>query len=224
MTSLNPAEIPLILLGAGGHAKVLLALAQTAGYSVIGVCDPRLAAQKQAEWRGVPVLGGDEALSSVNPASVALINGIGQLVGSRVRALAYETMRGKGFRFPWLVHPAAWVAPSVSLGDGVQVMAGAIVQPDCEIGENSIINTGANIDHDCVVAGNVHIAPGATLCGGVRVGLGAFVGSGAIVIQGLQIGAEAVVGAGVTLTRDLGPRSIRIGAASRIKSQLKHVG
>ena len=100
------------------------------------------------------------------------------MVGGRVRALAYETMRGKGFSFPSLVHPSAWIAPSVSLSDGAQVMAGAIIQPDCEIGENSIINTGANIDHDCVVAGNVHIAPGATLCGGVRVGVGAFVGSG----------------------------------------------
>jgi UDP-perosamine 4-acetyltransferase len=213
--------MPLILLGAGGHAKVMLRLAETAGYKVIGVCDPHLAAQPQVEWRGVPLLGGDDALSSLDPASVELINGVGQLVSCRVRAVIYQTMLLKGFRFPSLVHSSAWVSPCVSLADGVQVMAGAIIQPDCEIGENSIINTSASVDHDCFVAENVHIAPGARLCGGVRVGTGAFIGSGAIVLQGVKVGEGAIVGAGVTLTRDLAPRSTRIGAASRIKSQLQ---
>ena len=209
---------PLILLGAGGHAKVLLALVLAGGYKVVGVCDPQLAAQKQGEWLGVPVLGEDEVLSTIDACSFALINGIGQLVGSRTRAVVFTKMREKGFRFPPLVHPMAWVAPGVSLAEGVQIMAGVIVQPDCVIEENTIINTSASIDHDCIVADNVHVAPGATLCGGVRVGSGAFIGSGAIVVQGLQVGAAAIVGAGVTLTRDLEPRAIRIGAASRTKS------
>ena len=213
-------KLPLILLGAGGHAKVLLALALAAGYKLVGVCDPQLAPKEQGEWRGVPVLGGDEVLSGLDPSSVALINGIGQMVGGQVRALAFARMREMGFRFPPLIHPMAWLAPGISLAEGAQVMAGAIVQPDCEIGENTIINTHASIDHDCIVADNVHVAPGATLCGGVHVGAGAFIGSGAIVIQGVHVGAAAVVGAGVTLARDLEPRAVRIGAASRIKSQL----
>ena len=217
----DSAKMPLILLGAGGHAKVLLALVLAADYKVIGVCDPQLAVQRQVEWRGVPLLGSDEVLSTLDPSSVALINGIGQLVGGgHVRALAFRKMREMGFHFLPLVHPTAWVAPGVSLAEGSQVMAGAIIQPDCEIGENTIINTCASIDHDCIIDDNVHVAPGATLCGGVHVGAKAFIGSGATVVQGVRVGAGAVVGAGVTLTRDLAPQTIRIGAASRIKSQL----
>lgn len=204
-----------VILGAGGHAKVLLALARAAGLAVAGLCDPALAAAGVAEWRGIPVLGGDEALGRFDPGQVWLINGVGKTVGGTARRTLYLAFRGKGFRFPALVHPAAWVAPGVELADGVQVMAGAVIQPDCRIGENSIVNTCASIDHDAQIGAHVHIAPGATLCGEVKVGDNAFVASGATVIQGIAVGDDAVVGAGVTLVRDLAPARVLIGAAPR---------
>lgn len=211
--------LPLILLGAGGHAKVMHALVEAAGYSVIGICDPQLASEGVLRWRGIPVLGGDEVLGCIKPATVGLINGLGQLIGSRIRERIFMQMRQAGFSFPVLVHPTAWVAGDVRLAEGVQVMAGAVIQPDCEIGANSIVNTCASIDHDCRIGSNVHIAPGATLCGGVQVEDGAFIGAGAVLIQGLRVGGAAVVGAGVTLTRELSAEQILLGAASRFKPQ-----
>lgn len=204
-------EHPLILLGAGGHAKVLLALVREAGWTVRGVCDPGLAQAGIATWLGVPVMGGDEALDSVRPDECGLLHGIGQLVGQSLRRTLYERMRERGFRFPAVVHPTAWVAPDVSLAEGVQIMAGAILQPDCLIGENTIINTRAVIDHDCVVGRHVHVAPAATLCGGVCIGDRVFVGSGATLIQGLRVGADAVIGAGTTLRRDLPEGAYHLG-------------
>ncbi|WP_309678419.1 sugar O-acyltransferase, partial [Polaromonas sp.] len=152
----------LVMIGAGGHAKVLHALALALGHNMVGVCDPQLVEQGQAHWRGIPVLGGDDALEQLDPAAVGLVNGIGQLVGSRAREEVYTRLRQAGFHFPALVHPAAWVASSARLAQGVQIMAGAVVQPDCSIGENTIINTHASVDHDCVIGANVHMAPGAT--------------------------------------------------------------
>lgn len=207
--------LPLILLGAGGHAKVLLALAQEAGLVVEGVCDPALAEAGTRAWRGIPVLGGDEALAGIDPREVGLIHGIGQLVGQDTRHRLFERLRGMGFAFPTLIHPTAWVAPTTHLEQGVQIMAGAIVQPDCWIGENTIINTRASIDHDCRIGKAVHIAPGATLCGGVQVGDHTFVGSGATLIQEIQVGPSAVVGAGVTLVRDLAAQARTLGAPVR---------
>ena len=209
----------LVMIGAGGHAKVLHALALAAGHSILGVCDPQLLQQGHAHWRGVPVLGGDDALEQFDPSAVGLINGIGQLVGSHTRQDIFTRLRQAGFNFPALVHPSAWVAPTAKLAQGVQVMAGAVVQPDCCIGENTIINTHASVDHDCIIGANVHMAPGATLCGGVCVHDLAFIGSGSTVIQGLIVGAGAVVGAGVTLTRNLDPDQILLGLAPRLKMQ-----
>lgn len=201
----------LVMVGAGGHAKVLHALALAAGHIIVGVCDPQLAEQGVSHWRGVAVLGDDEAIERLDPAAVGLINGVGQVVGSALRQTVYARLRRAGFCFPALLHPTAWVASCATLGQGVQVMAGAVIQPDCRIGENSIINTRAGVDHDCEIGAHVHIAPAATLCGSVRILDGAFVGAGATVIQGLVVAEGATVGAGVTLLRNLGAQQIARG-------------
>lgn len=210
-------ERPLILLGAGGHARVMTALLRATGHSPIGVCDPTLVASAVSNWEGLDVLGGDEALEHFAPDRVALVLGVGQLAVGSLRKQLYVLWRKQGYAFPALVHPTAWVAPDVQLGDGVQVMAGAVIQPGCVIGENCIINTHASIDHDCRIGSHVHVAPGATLCGTVTVDSGVFVGAGATVIQGVQIGESAVVGAGVTLVHDLKTATTILGAASRYR-------
>lgn len=211
----TPAR-PLVLLGAGGHARVLMALACAADHPVLGVCDPRLAADAVSRWEGLDVLGDDGALARLPPDRVALALGIGQLATGNLRERLYSAWRARGYDFPVLVHPTAWIAPGVVLGDGVQVMAGVIIQPGCVIGENSIVNTRASVDHDCRIGCGVHVAPGATLCGTVTVEDSAFIGAGATVIQGLRIGARAVVGAGVTLVQDLTPMTTILGAANRL--------
>lgn len=202
MTPTRTHKPDLIMLGAGGHAKVLLALAQVAGYRVVGVCDPQLTRAQQEVWRGISVLGDDDALTDF-PEPVGLINGFGQVVGSEARAALYGRMVHVGFHFPPLIHPTAWLAPTVQIADGVQVMASAVVQPDSCVGENTIINTGAQVDHDCQIGAHVHIAPGAILCGGVWLGRGVFIGAGATILPGVRVEKDAVVGAGLTLRHDL---------------------
>jgi sugar O-acyltransferase (sialic acid O-acetyltransferase NeuD family) len=203
MNTAAPYRERLVLIGAGGHARVLLALVRAAGHEVVGVCDPALARDGRTIWEDVPVLGGDDALLTLDREQVAAINGIGQLVGSSLRRRVFERVQALGYRFPALVHPTAWVAKDVRLDDGVQIMAGAVVQPGSRIGASTIVNTRAGIDHDCVIGAHVHIAPGATLCGGVAVGEGGFIGAGATLIQGVRVGDHAVVGAGATLVKAL---------------------
>lgn len=206
---------PCILLGAGGHARVLLALARAAGIPLRGVCDPALASQGIRAWQGTEVLGDDDILHTLPPEEVRLINGIGPVLQSRTRETIFKRLRDRGHDFPVLIHPRAWIADDVILGQGVQIMAGAIVQPGCHIGDNTVINTGSIIDHDCRIAAQVHIAPGAALCGGVTVSEGAFIGSGATVIQQIHVGAGSIVGAGTTLVRDLADNTRAISAVVR---------
>jgi sugar O-acyltransferase (sialic acid O-acetyltransferase NeuD family) len=209
---------PFVLLGAGGHARVTLALARAANYEVLGVCDPVLEEQRVSEWEGLKVLGGDNVLTEFEPEAVSLMLGVGQLPRNNLRERLFDFWSGCGYNFPALVHPAAWVAPDVVLHRGVQIMAGAIIQPGTQIGENSTINTHASVDHDCTLGKNVHIAPGATICGSVRVGDGVFVGAGSTVIQQLDIGARALVSAGTTVTRNLKPEEF---LADKLKGSIK---
>lgn len=195
--------VPLILLGAGGHAKVLLDLAERVGHEVVGVCDPGLARSDAGTWRGVTVLGADDVLAAYPPQVYALINGLGSLPGQRRRRNLFELYREKGYRFPPLVHPGATLGACVHLEDGAQVMAGVVVQADAVVGANTIVNTHVSIDHDCWIGAHCHIAPGSVLCGAVRIADGVHIGTAANITQGVTIGADAVVGAGTTVLRDI---------------------
>lgn len=209
--------LPLIFLGAGGHAKVLLDLVNRCALPVLGVCDPQLAVRGVTEWRGLTVLGDDDAVEAHAPDAVRLVNGVGSLPGQTGRRALYEAFHTRGYRFATLVHPSALIGEGVILGEGAQVMAGTVLQADTRVEENALINTRASIDHDCIIGPHVHVAPGAVLCGGVRVGESAHVGSGATVIQGLIIGEYAVVGAGACAVRDMAAHTTLLGAGSREK-------
>ncbi|MBU6953033.1 acetyltransferase [Hahella sp. HN01] len=193
---------PVLLIGGGGHARVLMDILILSGAEVIGVLDPGFAQGTQL-WRGVEVLGGDERLSDYDPSTVDLVNALGYLPGKMARNQLFAKLSSQGYCFPTLVHPHAVLSDDISLGEGCQIMAGAILQPGCVIGANTIVNTRAVIEHDCVVGPDNHIAPGAVLCGGVQTENGVFVGSHATVLPQVRIGVNALIGAGAVAAKDI---------------------
>lgn len=203
---------PVIVIGSGGHAKVVIAALQRSGAEILGITD-KDRGRALSQVLGVPVLGDDRVLEGYEADTVALVNGVGSTGSSAPRRRVFESLRKMGFRFAVVVHPAAVVAPDTGLGEGAQVMAGAVIQPGCQIGANAIVNTGAGIDHDCAIGDHAHVAPGAVLCGSVVVGNGAHVGAGTTVTQNVTIPPEALVRAGSLVTRS------PAGAGARIRAQ-----
>ncbi len=205
-------SLPVLIIGAGGHARVLIEALAKSGTAMLGCV------AKEAPACGsllIPFLGDDEALYSHAPSSVVLVNGIGSIARPDLRRDIFLRFKQKGYRFGVVAHPAAILPSEVVLGEGAQVMAGVILQPGCRIGDNVIVNTGAVVDHDCRIGAHAHIAPGAVLSGDVTVGEGAHVGTGARVIQGVEIGAGAVVGAGAAVVRDVPPGAKVAGVPAR---------
>ena len=192
----------VIVLAAGGHAKVLLDALGLCGVTVAGLtdADPVLAGKLIG---AAMVLGQDVVLERYPPERTLLVNGLGSTDSMEARQALYKRMRERGYRFISVVHPSAMVARDAVLGEGVQLLAGAIVQTGARIGANTILNTGAQVDHDCVIGNHVHIAPGATLSGEVRVGDATHIGTNATVIQGVRIGSQCLVAAGAVLTSDV---------------------
>lgn len=192
----------LYVLGAGGHAKVVIDSLLASGTAVHGIIDPRLSIG--TALLGVPAIGGDEWIDKLDPAEVTIANGVGATVKSRVNRKLFELWSTRGFRFARVIHPSAIVGTEVELADGCQVMAGAVIQPHARIGAGTVINTGCRIDHDCVIGAHCFVAPSVTLCGGASIGEGSFVGAGAVLLPGVSVGNAALVAAGATVDADVG--------------------
>jgi sugar O-acyltransferase (sialic acid O-acetyltransferase NeuD family) len=193
-------NLPAILIGGGGHAKVLISALLAQKRKILGYVDIN---RSLVSVLGIENLGDDDVAFQYSPSEVRLVNGVGSIGSTRLRCAVFEKFKVKGYIFETVIHPSAFVAAEVDLEEGVQVMGGAIVQPGTQLAKNVIVNTGARIDHDCLIGCHAHIAPGATLCGGVRVGTGSQIGAGATVIQGITIGPRSIVGAGAVVIDDV---------------------
>lgn len=205
---------PVIILGAGGHARVLVDALRLSGARELLLADRDLTLRGDNRW-GVPVVGDDEAVLSRGPDGVRVTVGLGGVGETGPRQAIFERFRQAGFRFVQVIHPRACVAADCLLGEGVQILAGAVVNPGAEIADNAIVNTGAIVEHDCRVGHSAHVAPGAVMCGGAVLGAGAHLGAGATLLQGVRVGERGVVGAGAVVVRDAGAGQVVKGVPAR---------
>jgi sugar O-acyltransferase (sialic acid O-acetyltransferase NeuD family) len=204
---------PLIIIGCGGHGRVVADIARAAGQQVIGFLDDDPEAKKTSHI----------ILGTVRGGLLRYIDGHRFVVAigtNSVRRDISERILTAGGHLGTLVHPTAILAPGVSVDVGTVVMAGAIVNTGSTIGRFSIINTGAILDHDNLVEDNVHISPGCSLAGGVVCRRNSFIGTGASIIPRVVIGESAVVAAGAAVIRNVEPSTLVAGCPAVEKKHL----
>ena len=189
-----------IVIGGGGHARVVMDALLLLGFEIQGFTDI-IPKQISLHGKKITYLGADEEyLEKSNKKDIQFVNGIGSVGNPENRREIFKRFKQAGHSFLTVIHPSAVVAQGVTVGEGVQIMAGAIIQTGCKIGNNVIINTRASVDHDCVIGDHVHIAPGAVLSGNVTVDENTHIGTGASIVQGIRIPAETFVKAGSTIS------------------------
>lgn len=209
---------PLIVIGGGGHARVLMEALHRRLAKVTGFTDPQPMDSGAFLY---PYLGDDMRVNDYRPDDIRLVNGLGGTQDNAPRRLLFERWRQRGHQFASVVHPLAIVANHrVESGEGLQLLAGAVIGVGSRLGDNVLINTRAVVEHDCLVGDHVHVASGAVLCGGCRVENGVHIGAGATVIQGVNIGAGAVIAAGSVVTRDVESLTLVAGVPAYRKKRL----
>lgn len=189
----------LLIIGAGGHGKV--------------VAD---AAKLQNQWEKIAFLD-DDFQKIINVNGYAVLNNISSAIqylhefsdacvaiGNNEKRLEIcKQLFEIGFYLPNIIHPTAVISDNVSLSSGSVIFANSVINPNASIGNACIINTAAVIEHDCILQDGVHISPNAALAGGVNIGKNSWIGMGSNIIGKIQIGSNVIVGAGSVVINNI---------------------
>lgn len=196
----------VIILGVGGHGKVIADIVIRSGDRIMGFLDDR---DDLDSFLGFPVLG--RCAHYIYYPDAEFVIGIGN---ANIRETLSRRM--KGANWYTAVHPTACISPlDVSIGSGSVVMPCAVINPGTRIGQHCIINTGAIVEHDNILEDYVHISVGAKLCGTVHIGRKTWVGSGAVIRNNLSVCAECMLGAGTVVVKDIKKAGTYVGVPAK---------
>ena len=195
----------LVIIGAGGHGKVVADNAVKNGYTDICFADDH----GEGTCMGFPIIGTTADLEKWNDGATDFVIGIGN------NAVREKIARKFAVNWVRLIHPSAQIGLGVTIGRGTVVMAGAVINPCARVGEHCIINTGAVVEHDNVIEDYVHISPNAALGGTVRIGKLTHVGIGATVRNNIDICGGCTIGAGAAVVKHIQTGGTYVGVPAR---------
>lgn len=201
----------VIIIGAGGHARVIEDIILKTGDSIVGFLDDNVTGKLD----GIPILGKIKEANDIYekyPASKFIIaignNNIRKEISQKY-LLPYYTA----------IHPNSIIANNVRIKEGSVIMAGSCINPYVTIGTHVIINTGAIVEHNCEIADFVHISPRGVLGGTVYVGEATHIGIGAVVKNNIKIEKDIIVGAGAVVVKDIQESGTYIGVPAQKKKE-----
>lgn len=189
---------PLILLGGGGHCKSVIDVAESVGYTILGILDkPELVGTKVL---GYEIIGTDDDIPQYVDKAQFVIT-VGQIKSPAIRQKLDGLIKQAGGKLATIVASDAYVSKYATLGEGTVVMHKAFVNAGAKIGRNCIINTMANIEHDCEIGDFCHISTGVMVNGDTKVGKNTFVGSGSVLYNGIEVKEDSIIPAGTVVRK-----------------------
>ena len=205
----------IAVVGASGHARVVLDILRLQGMQVVGLLDTYKPVGS-ALLEHV-VIGSCQDLPGL--LRDGRVNGIIVAIGDNwIRARMASEIRHLAPDIPFVtaIHPSAQIASDVVIGAGTAVMAGAVINPGSVVGEFCIVNTRASLDHESVMESYASLGPGVTTGGCVRIGAFSVIGISATILQELKIGRHSIVGASATVFHDVPDEVVVYGTPARV--------
>jgi len=210
---------PLIIIGGGGHASVLVDILLLQKREILAVISPDDLSSR-CVFNGISHLNSDDDVFMFPVDEVLLVNGIGILPKSSLKQKLNQYFLSHGYQFETVISENAKISPFAKIGVGVQIFSGVIIQAGTKIANHTVINSGVIIEHDCEIGQYNHIAPRATLCGQVETDDNVYIGAGATVINNIKLARNVIVGAGAIVTKALDQNQVCYPSRATIKSSL----
>ncbi len=213
---MNAGNNHLIILGAGDHAKIVIATVEAqARYKVIGLLDDDESKHGTA-WYGHQVLGGSDQLMALRARGVS--KAVVAVGDNQCRAGLFKKAVKAGFELLTIIHPTAVILGGSIIGEGTVVLPHAYVGADAQVGRGAILSVGAMVAHDCILGDWCQLCPGARLGGHATVGEYSLIGLGASVLPKVSVGRQATVGANAAVIRDAPDFATAVGVPARVTS------
>ena len=209
---------PLILVGGGGHCKSVIDVAESAGFTILGILDRPEEVGKHV--LGYRVIGTDDDMVKYVDSADFIVT-VGQIKSPDLRIKLHCMLNELKCHLATIIAPTAYVSKYAVIGEGSVIMHHAFVNADSKLGKGCIINTASTIEHETVVGNYCHISTGAQVNGAAIVGDESFVGSGSVINQCLTIGKRVVIGAGSVVTTDLPDNCIAFGVPAKPVNKTK---
>jgi acetyltransferase EpsM len=209
------AKKPILIIGSGGHSRVVIDIAISIGFNIIGVIDINYNNNDEENIFDFPVIGGVSKIDNFDPISTEIALAIGN---TELRSDYFSNLQNSGYKIVSLISPLSHVSNHVQIGNGVLINTGAIINAGVTVNDNVIINTGAIIEHEVIIGKNTHVGPGVKIGGRVKIGNNSFVGIGSTIKDYINIGDNAQIGAGSVIIRDVESNTIVYGVPGKQKS------
>lgn len=202
----------IVIIGAGGHAKVIADIIEKSGDIVYGFLDDNKEVGEKV-IKNYKILGKISECENIqtNNKKLYFIIAIGN---NYVRKSIYEKYT---LNYYTAIHPKCNIGIDVKIEEGTVIMANACINSNTCIGKNSIINTSAVVEHDNIIEDYVHISPNATLCGTVKVGAFTHIGAGAIIKNNTKITEDCTIGAGAVVVKNIEEKGTYVGVPAKKK-------
>ena len=204
-------SIPILLIGAGGHCKVVLETIKSKVKCKIDIYDDKKK-NIQIGKKKIKIKGTFKELVDKRKLYSQIFISIGN---NKIRKIYFEKIKKLSKINKYFVHLNSIISISAKIDHGTVIMANSVIQSDSHIGENCIINTAVSIDHDCKIMKNSHICPGVNIAGGVTVGQNCWIGIGTKIIENIKIGDNVFVGAGSVVTKNIKSNSFVMGVPAK---------
>ena len=211
---LEESELPYIIIGAGGHAKVIADVLRLTNKEVAGFFDDHVTSFLERPYFGT--IADLEQWSEKKKKKYRFLITVGDCT---TRKKIADKLSFPIQLYGQAIHPTAVVAKDSFVAKGTVVMANAVINVGAYVGEHSVVNTGSIIEHDCRLGSFVHVSPGACLAGAVQVGIGSHIGIGSQCIQLKKIGSWCIIGAGSTIVEDIPSHTLAYGTPTKIMKE-----
>ena len=205
---------PLILVGGGGHCKSVIDVAESAGYTILGVLD--MPEDIGKEILSTKVIGTDNDIPQYVDKAEFVIT-VGFIKNPAVRIKLFNKVKEAGGKLATIIASTAHVSQYATIGEGTVVMHQAFVNAGAQVGSNVILNTFTNIEHDAVIGDQCHISTGTMVNGDCKVGNNCFIGSQSVLANGVTIGDDIIVGAGSLVRKSIKEKGIYSGNPAILK-------